>query len=271
MQTAQVAGPEAVAGVAIRFADGQYYLGSEIRPRVRTPAEYVKQYIIPRFRKELADPHFVSSTDLPDYARAVTANYQGVPGALVRSARVRIEYESSGKPIEEDFVCTLVFFPMVGTVAWGGDCESYRAARGQLDAMMPMFRTIDRSAKVNIQWYNGVMQVAQLMQEGVRQSIENAKKVSDYIAQTNREISDTIRQSYENHVKTMDKCADNFDKVIRGVETYHSPFEDHPIEVPAGYNHVFTNALGEVIVTNDEFLKPGQVRNGDWREVEKTR
>ena len=155
-------------------------------------------------------------------------------------------------------------------VSWGAECTSYRAARGQLDRTMPVFRTMDHSLKIEMKWFNAQNQVAKMIQENIREAGRQAVQLSRYISQVNNEISDIIRSSYENRQRTMDRCNENFDKMIRGVETYSTPFQNHPLEVPSGYDRVFTNPLGEVILTNDPMFDPGSVSNQDWRELHKT-
>jgi hypothetical protein len=272
MQQSQFLGPEAAQFMHNAFPEGGNYLGSEVRRRVARPVDYVIQFIIPRFRSDLQGARPVSVQDLPEYARAKAAAYEfdKLPGAQMQASRVRFSHQVDGRSVEEDFVCILWAVPMLNMWSWAGEVQSYRAAAGQLDRIMPIFNTINGSAKVNLQWYNAQAQIARMMQENVRQAGERAVELSRYISRVNDEISDIIRSSYENTQRTMDRCHDKFSNYIRGVEKYENPFKDYPLEVPSGYDRVFTNPLGEVILTNDHLFDPGTVSNQDWRELKPT-
>ncbi len=268
-RAAAIAGPEAVAHAEAAFPDGAFYMGAEIRPPVRTPLDYVKAYFIPRFRKDLANARIGNVTDLPELASMTKANWAGVEGVTVQVSRVHFEYASGGAPTEEDVFCTLTLVPqpMIQSLAWGATTSSCRAAKGHLDEVLALSRTMESSAKLDLKWYAGVVDVQNAMQDAIRQNIYAAGKLSAMISKRNDEISEMIRSSYEKRQAVQDRVNEKWSEVIRGVESREDPFGGHPVDVPAGYNYAYTNALGEVVLSNDASFHPGQVYNGDWRAM----
>ncbi|MCG3147181.1 MAG: hypothetical protein PCFJNLEI_00619 [Verrucomicrobiae bacterium] len=77
--SARMAGPNATALMAARFAEGNLSFGNEVRRRVDTPAAFVRQVVLPRFRADLQGVHIVKEEDLPKVAEATAAAQQQAP------------------------------------------------------------------------------------------------------------------------------------------------------------------------------------------------
>lgn len=270
-QIGAIAGPDAAAYMARSYPEGSFYLGAEVRRRVERPMDYLKQFVIPRFRPDLASATLISDDEQPGLERSV-AQINGNPqGFVCRVSKIRVQYLIGGQAVDEDFYITLTFMPIANTLSWTGTVKSFRAGKGRLDATMPLLRTVDSSSQMDIKWYNDVEQVKQMMAQVISNEQLQIAIRSRIVARTSAEISDIIRQGYEDRQRVQDKINQEWDDTIRGVDRYQSPYAEYPIEVPAGYSHAFVNALGEVIVTNEEGFNPGQVVNGDWREMKRAK
>lgn len=271
MQTAMIAGIEAAAFAGASMAEGGNYMGFEIRPRVQNFAQYIQHFVIPRFRQDLAQARIIDGRDMPDIGQAEAAKIGGPPMCMGIAGRLRFEYMAQGVALHEDVYCTVVFVNLGQTINWIADAKSYRARAGGLDDAMRILRTMEWSLRPDLKWYAGVAQVAQMMQSNAYASIRQAGELSRYISRVNNEVSDIIRNSYENTQRVNDRVHERFDQYIRGVDAYDSPFDrNERIEVPSGYDRAFVNPLGEVVVTNDALFEPGQHLSGDWREMRRT-
>ncbi|HEY2587044.1 MAG TPA: hypothetical protein VGI81_14960 [Tepidisphaeraceae bacterium] len=206
-----------IDGVSVHDVAGGIYMGSEVRAPVASPADYVRRIILPRFRTDAANPRFLAETDLPELARDELPKFQHVPGVQVKASRVRVVYSLNTSLVEEEFVCTIGTVPLSGgVVAWGAECSSYRAAKGELDARLPKLRSIESSLRLNLPWYAGVLEVSRRMQQDVPASTTDIARLSQYISQRSSAIGDVARHSYERRERVLAKCNGDLDAAIGG-------------------------------------------------------
>jgi hypothetical protein len=251
------------------FADGNYYLGAEIRPQPVSPQDYFKNYVVPRFRAALKDATIVSTEDQPALAKATFELLGQTPGLRVKAACIHTQYQASGVDVEEDFIVTLAALPLPGnTVSWSGSGFSYRAKKGTLKEAMPILRMIQTSVQINISWFNDIEQAKTIMQQIQAGELKQEMIRSRIIAHLQDKISQTIQETFLNRAKVQSKCDADWDAVIRGTETVPDP--NHPgvnIHIPVGYDHVFVSGDGtQCIATNGDSFKPDSV-NGNFQEL----
>jgi hypothetical protein len=269
-KSAIVAGPEIAQQMVAKWPDGSNYMGFEVRTRSNDPVAVLRDFALPRYRKDLVGLRPVSVKELPEVAKATAADYQGMQ-VEIKAVAVRFEYKVQDVPIEEEFHCTLVAVPTLPPmVSWGMEFQSFRARKGELDAKMPLFQAMHRSATLDLKWYAGMCSVQEMMKDGIRQSIDNAGKISKYIAQRNDEVTQIIREGYETRQKSQDRIHEAFSHYIRGVEKYKDPSSSHPMELPSGYNHAYMSPRGEIILNNSG-ENPGIRLHEEWKELPKTR
>ena len=106
-------------------------------------------------------------------------------------------------------------------------------------------------------------------QPGLANIKEISPQISRIISQTHNEISDMIRQSYETRQAAEDRISKNFSQYIRGVDEYHNPIENRPVELPSGYRQAWANAQGEYIVSDDVNFNPNLGSTVNWEKLEK--
>ena len=54
----------------------------------------------------------------------------------------------------------------------------------------------------------------------------------------------------------MDRAADSYSQSIRGVDAYHDPTSGRAVELPGGYKQVWTNGLGEYLLSDEAGFDP---------------
>jgi hypothetical protein len=127
-----------------------------------------------------------------------------------------------------------------------------------------------RSFRLNMDWYARYTQISQQMIQGNIQQIHQIGQLSRYISQTNNQISDMISSSYWDRQKTMDRISSQFSQSIRGIDEYYDPNKGYGVELPGGYNHAWTNALGEYIVSDDSFFNPNIGSSQNWEQMKRS-
>jgi hypothetical protein len=255
------------------FPPGSTYLGNEVCQPTDDPVDYIKRFILPRFRQNLARPRIVATELLPKVAEAVAATSQE-PGVqkVFKAARVRLEYDLAGQLMEEDIYCVLALapIPQIRTTFWGPERNyGFRAAKGKLDDQTKILQTMIASVKPNLQWFNRYQQLVQMLVQNQLRSIRQVGELSRYIAKTSSEISEMSRQAYENRQASMDRINTQFSQYIRGVDEYKTPSENRPVELPSGYREAWTNPLGEYVLSDDPNFNPNIGSAANWQRMEK--
>jgi hypothetical protein len=254
------------------FGPGSNYLGNEVCAPIPRVADYVTNFVLPRYRSSDLRYRVTAVEELPAVADSVLQAI-GEPGMQkqVSAARVRIEYERGDRTFEEDVYCTLTFAggtALPGFLLWGPErLYSFRAPKGQLDSHTPMFQAMATSMTIDLGWFNKYRQVTELWAQRIQNSIRDAGMLSRYIAQINDEITQINRAAWENQQRVMDRVNRQFVNYIRGVEEYQNPYASSTIQLPAGYQRVWANRFNEYYLTNSASFDPNQHSNQQWVEL----
>ena len=256
------------------FPPGSLYLGAYV-VRPIEPAEYVARVLLPQVRGSLS-PRIVGTEALPQLAAQIAPLVQE-PGATkqVLASRTRIEYVDGGRPVEEDFYCVNVYAQTSltpGITFWGPDrLFSFRAAKGRLDRQAPLLLAITSSATVGKVWLSRYLQVREQWFRNQMGAIRRAGELSRQLAQTSAQISEDSQRAWEARQASQDRSNEAFAEYVRGVETYHDPFEGREVQLPSGYGDVWISRNGEYVLGNDPNFNPNVSMNGTWERVEPTR
>lgn len=258
------------------FGPGSLYLGNEVRQPVTDPAAFIMQFVIPRYRHEITDPQLVSTTALPQVA-AAAASARAEPGARKQgyAATVRIAYTRDDVILHEDFTCVLLVTTvaaMPGIVLWGPDTlYSCRAEPAALDQAGSLLHIMATSVQPTAQWFNTYVQIIQMWQRNQMQAIADAGRISQIISQTSSEISDMVRQAYENRQSSQDRIHREFSETIRGVETYNDPYRGRPVELPSQYRHAWVSDNGEYVLSDEAGFNPNIGDTRTWKRLDVSR
>ena len=261
------------------FPVGSRYFGAEVRP-VLSPEKALTAIVLPRIRGKQTGIKIIGTQSLPELAKALKA---GAPQPGVQTfgnaAKVRIEYTNqSGVAMEEDIFAVVEGFSypiqtMQGVITntnWFVDyIFSFKAPKGNLDRNAPLFKAMTESFRVNPQWFNAYNQVVDMLIKAQIRQIRSVGELSRYISQTSNEISESMMQSYNERQKVYDRIGEKVSESIRGTDHYYNPIEASEVELPGGYQHVWTNSSGEYILTDSPSYNPNVESNKNWQEIRK--
>jgi len=246
---------------------GQNYMGNIVWEPVKQVADFVQTFYMPTTLKHLQGARPVSSVDLPKVAEQVNKNYGGQ--SQVVSSKVRYEFTApNGQAWEEDVYVTLVFTKwQLGTMWTVNSAFSFRAPRGKLDALTPTMNASVQSMRLNQDWFSGYMYVRQLFNNRMMQGIKDARALSDTIAKNADETRKMFNDAYRERNESQDRINQSFGEYIRGVDTYKNPYEDKPVQLPAGYNDAWVNAKGEYLLSNQGGYNPNVGDTQEWKRM----
>lgn len=257
------------------FPPGTVYMGMVVAAPPRDAEAFVRAYVIPKYRQEARGLRVLGTTPLPDVEKAVLAAEEeaGLEKKTI-AARVRLEYAQHDEMLEEDIYCafTTSRAPQVlpTRTLWMPDrLFSFRAKKGELDALAPMFDAMIASVRIDFRWYDGYLQVLEMSRKNQLQAINDAAALSRRIAKNSDEILAMNRKAWEKQQASTDRVMEQVSDSIRGVERYRDPFESRPIELPSGYSEVWASPNGEYVLSNDPNFDASRGSSVDWRRVEK--
>lgn len=138
------------------------------------------------------------------------------------------------------------------------------AEQGQLDANMPLFLTISYSMQMTPEWskmkYDHIAKMNQIAAKG-------AADRAQIWANSNREIAKMRNATYNQQQASQDRSNEKFIKAIREVEDYSVAGSSESVQLPSHYNYVYTNNVGDYILTNDSLYNPNtdlNINNRRW-------
>jgi len=252
------------------FPVGSKYFGNEIRQVMDAPTA-LKHLVLPRYRKDKTGMKVGTPERVADPA-AVKAPQQ-MAGVKIDAAKVRIEFQEDGKAMEEEVYIVVYYAQMPITppsTYWIVDCiVCFKAEKGKLDDNAPLFQTIAHSFRLDPQWFNKYNQITNMLIQQQIQRIHAIGQISRMVSQTYDEISKDMMDSYNYRQETNDRLADNFCKYIRGVDEYHNPIEERPVELPSGYDNAWVTGSGEYVLSDDANFNPNVGSTVEWRQLER--
>jgi hypothetical protein len=252
--------------MVVPMAPGTNYLGNIVWQPITDVRQFIRIFYMPQTLRHLQGGHVVSSEDLPKVAAEVARSFGGQ--SMVKSARVRYEYEDNGRPWEELVTCTLVYTNwQMGTIWSVHSAYAFRAPKGRLDRLMPIMNSTVSTARISPDWYGGYIYVQKLFQNRMNQSIKNAAALSATITRNSEEIRRMSSESYRKISESQDRINQSFSEYIRGVETYKNPYEDRSVQLPSGYQDAWVNARGQYILSNDAGYNPNVGDTTEWRRM----
>ncbi|MCP3916825.1 MAG: hypothetical protein GY711_14825 [bacterium] len=193
-------------------------------------------------------------------------------------------FELNGVQYEELRVLALTYTIMDAQYTgrmkmWGVErAVTYRAPKGQLNAHMPVLKAVADSVRMTPEWFRMRADLhAKLMKisrEVARSNMEAARKRSEIIAQSGRELNEIITSGYRERDAIRSASHDKVIHAIRGTEEYITPGSDTAVHLPFGYDHVYSNARGEFLLTNDSLFEPNvdsSTNDVDWTRMQVSR
>lgn len=254
------------------FPPGSRYFGTEVHAPVDALVA-LREIVLPRFRRGAANLRVVKEERLEDPLKPA-GSVRPQPGSPppVDSAKIRIEYERDGIPIEEEIYAAVtrqaIPFGFSGATLWSVDyIFSFKARKGALEENQKLFQTVANSLRTNPDWFNRYSQVIEVLAQIQIQNIRAVGRVSEIISRTSDEISEMSMQAYNNRQAVQDRVADNFSRYIRGVDAYYDPIEERSVELPSGHQDAWSNPLGEFILSDNPNFDPNVGSNLHWQRM----
>lgn len=177
-----------------------------------------------------------------------------------------LRYQDGGREWEELVVFGTTFqgFDTQGVgrqLSWTIDpAVTYRAPAGQLEASMPILLAIVNSVQLTPQWAQMRAELqaklAGIALEGARKTNQAIMERSRIMSRTNAEINEIITKGWEQRQAIQDETHRKVIHSIRGTEDYQVAGGAERVELPGGYQHVYSNGNGEYLLTNDALYDP---------------
>jgi hypothetical protein len=248
--------------------------------------EALLKYIIAPFRQKMQPYRIVLRGPVhPDDPMVADSSAPRMPAANVRFGKVRIAYEVEKNTIEEEFYAGVLYEQvpvMTGDfILWQMQTGSIRAPEGHLEENLPLFRTMKASLRPNEIW---VRQLTDLITGSYQQQTANIRQIGIFSRQYSQ-MQDHLREqrmrSWEesNRRFEADRAAYNaqVDKespserfsreAILGLERRWDPYEEKEIDVEGGHVDVWTNALGDKILSDSYNYNPNEHLMGNWKRM----
>jgi hypothetical protein len=254
------------------FPIGSKYFGNEVRPMV-SASQAIRDIVIPRMRPNVAGLKVISEGALSEKGGG---QQQSSLKTTHEGWKTRIEYIEGGVAYEDEIYCAIdaTYYPiqsMFGTttnIIWYiNNIASFRAEKGKLDASAKIFQTMAYSIKLNLKWFNKYVQVIEYLIKQQIQQIKSVGELGSIIAKTGDEIRQENLQLYKEQQARSDANAENFSNYIRGVDKYYDPLKGENVELPSGYDNVWTNNLGEYVLAESPSYNPNIGSNLNWQPV----
>ncbi len=260
--------------IEYQWQQGQPYLGMIVMPIPNSPADFIQRHVLPERRPGAGNLRLVKRTDLSQWGAGIAAANQQT-GSVTQGygTRVRFAYTENGEAWEEDFYCAvLVSRPTMGpqNLFWLADRNlSVRARQGQLDDLDPLANAFVNSFRVDRVWFARFNKVQRQWIADRQQGIANAGAMSRAISRSNDAFDAALTESWQARQQAEERAGREFSEYIRGTENYSDPNSGHSVELPGGYDHAWSNALGEYVLSNDTGFDPNRNSNADWMAIER--
>ena len=257
---------------------GSKYAGGIVREPVDDVFTAMHDFVIPAYRKDLLNARVVEKEKLPKLSKWVFDHNFGLPGQtqVVKSGRVRFEYQLNGQDVEEDLIAALSVKrdPQSKTFDWRiSSIISTRGPKGTLDELKMTRLVMQRSTVQSLAWYNKLLQLAEMGNRAKLAEIRAVGERSRIFAQMNNQVSDARKKLFEDTQRGNAERALVADQYIRDVTPY-STTQGPPVELPSAYGHAWQGNNGQYIMTNDPIYNPNSDPNNvhaGWTELQRAK
>lgn len=75
--------------------------------------------------------------------------------------------------------------------------------------------------------------------------------------------------AYWKRQASQDRLSRQFSDYIRGVQSWQSPYQSNPVQLPSNYQHVWASPSGGFILSNNPNFNPNEGSTQNWTRLEK--
>jgi hypothetical protein len=259
------------------FPSGSRYFGALVRAPLG-PIDALKEIALPMFRADVQNLQITSQEVLPEISKYFQTGTDPTTGVATSAegGKIRVEYTQNGVPMEEELYCIIqtqdIPIPTVyvtyRNINWYMTyLQSFRAEKGKLDSQSKMFQTISYFARTDVSWLNKYNQVVNYLIQQQIEQIHSLGQLSTIVSQTSNEISDANYEAWQQNQNIRDQMGKDFSNSQLNIETYTSPFDGSTVDLPSGYDNVWTNNLGEYIFSDSQSYNPNVESNLNWQQM----
>ncbi len=146
----------------------------------------------------------------------------------------------------------------------------FRAPQGELQAMDRLYSAMLSSIHINPAWEGAVQRV--ILNIG-QINLKGAQDRSRIWQNTMSEIGDMQMKSWENRQESQDRIAHMWSQTIREVDDYVDPSTNTKVELPSGYDNIWSSGDGEYLLSQTPGFDPNNdLHTGhNWSRMEITR
>jgi hypothetical protein len=147
---------------------------------------------------------------------------------------------------------------------------SFRAPAGQLQQLEPLFGAMLGSIHVNPAWQAAVAQV--LLNIGTKM-IGGAVDRANIMHDAQMKIGDTIMSTWQNRQDSLDRISHSWSQTIRGTGDFVDPTTHAQVELPWGYDNVWSDGNGDYLLTTIQGFNPNSdiQTNRNWTQMQAVR
>ncbi len=250
-------------------------------------AQYLERYVVPGARRGAnvlgVEPMPEMEQQLQQQAREdeATAARMGVRGQIRADvSRVRLAYNADRQQVEEWLVAETVTAGMMGPSynirtgrmgqAMYYDCGGFlltamRAPEGQLQSMEKFFLMMLSTIRLDPAWEGRVSGViSQMSADDSRAAMQRSAIATQYGQDTSR----MINQGYQSRSKMQDSAFHQWDRAIRGVQTFRNPNTGDTVELSNEYGHAWAGGGNQYVLSDQEGFNPNATLGGSWTHLE---
>jgi hypothetical protein len=242
-------------------------------------------------RSAVKDLKVLETQPLPALAQHVLARSNALLGIFhqisppvgpyenrAESARVKVEYTFNGRRMTEDFTASVTYsisymnsiYGSIPLIFWMPQVGSFRAPSEEMVAKVRLFQIMMYSGAENPLWtVNCVRLQAMVTREQLRHQQAIFARLRQ-IRETMSEVSDIIWNTLQNRSQTQDRMFDNYTQALRGVDTYVDPVNKFNVELPAGFDNVWTNGT-DYVLSDSPSYNPNVGSSGNWTQMNRKR
>lgn len=249
-------------------------------------AELMARWLLPRVRGSLPGFQITAVQHGPDLAQRFSLDpWDGQPEGVV----ARVTYQDQGAWVDEEFAAVKVLraCPTTGPLGgatqlnWGFErLASFRAERGGLDALRPVFWQAVASVQVNPRWTQLAAQVAQQLNSQYQgaimaefahrqQAIQQHQQWMDHMhavqARSQEAFNARMAPPPPSPGEAPRERYEQVNDLLGGERTYYDDTKlSGESKHPAGYQYVFTDGQGHYQYSNDPLFDPNVNASQTW-------
>lgn len=253
---------------------GSNYMGMFVYPPM-TAKEYLNQSFVPEYRTQMSNFQIKEFKSLPKEKEKI---YTGLLNNIGSTAQLDadaveaiVTYSENGIKREERIIVGLYYIQLYGGIVnWGVSFNgAITTPLGKLHNIDTIRAVVDNSFTENRVWRNKANYLNQLYVQQQIRNIQHIGELSRKFSQISNEIADEQWQGNKRRSASSDKMADAHSRSLRGVEEYYNPIDNQSVELPTGYERIWTNGT-DYLLSNDPNYNPSTYNNQSWTPMKQT-